>query len=696
MESKQAIQAAVQHHRAGQLMQARRLYQQILCEDPNHADALHMLGVLEIQTGNYAAAVDLIRKAISLSPSLAAIAQTHSNLAKALRHLGKLADSIAAFREAVRLNPNLLDVRQGLGEALMAAGQFEEAISFLSEIVRLQPERAGNHLHLADALNAAGKLDDAIASYRQAIQIDPNLIEARNNLGNALQAAARLDEAIVTLQRAVQLRPDYAEAHSNLGNACCSKGRLDDAVAAFGQAIRLKTDFAKAHNNLGTALKDMGQLDDAIAAYRKAIDLDPNYHRAHSNLLYALHFHPGWDPKSILEEHRRWNEAYARGLVGAAQPHANDRNPDRPLRIGFVSPNFCLHPVGRFLLPILRSLDRVRFRPYCYSDVLCPDDMTASFRGLAAHWRDTAGLTDQRLAGAIREDRVDILFDLAMHMAGSRMLLFARKPAPVQVTYLAYCSTTGLDAMDYRLTDPHLDPPGSSDGYYSEQSIRLPETYWCFEPAIPSLQVGALPAIESGHITFGCLNNFCKVSQPALELWMELLQAVPSSKLIVHAKEGSHRRRLLDLFKSRELDQKRLSFCPKLSLVDYLNVYNKIDIALDPFPCNGGTTTCDAFWMGVPVVTLAGNSGVGRGGVSVLTNLGLGELIAQTPRQYLQIARDLAFDVSRLSLLRHSLRKHMEQSPLMNGRRFGRNFGAACREMWQSHCAVTFYQNHPT
>jgi len=290
------------------------------------------------------------------------------------------------------------------------------------------------------------------------------------------------------------------------------------------------------------------------------------------------------------------------------------------------------------------------------------------------------------LAQLIREDQIDILVDLTMHTAWNRMLLFARKPAPVQVTYLAYCSTTGLDTMDYRLTDPHLDPPGTNDAYYSEESIRLPETYWCYSADEPSPQIGPLPALNAGEVTFGCLNNFCKVSPDTLDLWIQLLRVTPKSRLILHAHEGSHRQRVWDLLDHQGIDPRRLKFVGRVPLSEYFKLYNQIDVGLDPFPCNGGTTTCDALRMGAAVVTLAGRTAVGRAGVSVLRNIGLPELIAETPQQYVQIATDLAQDLPRLAELRRTLRARMQASPLMDAPRFARNIEAAYRLMWRNWC----------
>ncbi len=328
-----------------------------------------------------------------------------------------------------------------------------------------------------------------------------------------------------------------------------------------------------------------------------------------------------------------------------------------------------------------------RFNVYCYSHAPRVDGVTDLIRRHASQWRNTSGLSDERAAQLIREDQIDILVDLTMHMSRNRMLLFSRKPAPVQVTYLAYCSTTGLDTIDYRFTDPHLDPAGSDDSIYSERSIRLPETYWCYQLDEHSPDAGPSPAKRNGDITFGCLNNFCKVSPQALDVWIEILRENPKSRLILHAHEGSHRQRMRDLLKIRGIDPQRLQFLGWVAYYDYLKQYQQIDIALDPFPCNGGTTTCNALWMGVPVITFSGKTAVGRGGVSVLRNVGLTELIAESIQRYVQIASELASNPARLSELREGMRNRMRASLLMDSSRFARNVEAAYRQMWQRWCA---------
>jgi protein O-GlcNAc transferase len=648
IDIRKSLEIALQHHGAGRLRDAEVLYRQILVQQPKHADATHLLGVIAHQSGRNDVAVDLIRQAITLRPNFP---EAYCNLGNALNNLGQFDPAIAAFRQAIAINPNFSDA----------------------------------HFNLGNALSRKGRPDEAIAAYRQAIALRPNFPEAYSNFGNALKDMGKLDEAIIAHHQAVALNPNLALAQNNLGVALNSKGQLDDAIAAYRHAIRLKPDYAEAHRNLGNSLMGQGLLDEAIAACRQAITVAPDNAAIHSNLLYALHFHPAYDAKAIAEEHRAWNHRHAEPLRKSIPAYPINPAPDRQLRIGYVSPDFREHPVGRFILPLLAAHNRDRFSVFCYADMQRSDRFTELLRGYAAQWRNIAGLSDEHAAQLIREDQIDILVDLTMHMANNHMLLFARKPAPIQVTYLAYCSTTGLETMDYRLTDPHLDPPAMNDEFYTEESIRLPETYWCYYPLEDQgPEIGPLPAMMRREVTFGSQNNFCKVSVGALDVWIKLLHAIPKSRLILHAHDGSHRQRVRDLLLRRGIDADRLEFVGRVPLLDYLNLYQTIDLALDPFPYNGGTTTCDALWMGVPVVTLAAPTAVGRGGVSVLRNVGLPELIAQTPQQYLQIATDLANDPPRLAELRRTLRPRMRLSPLMNAPRFAAAVEAEYQKMWRN------------
>ncbi len=431
----------------------------------------------------------------------------------------------------------------------------------------------------------------------------------------------------------------------------------------------------------------MGQLDEAIAACRQAVALNPDLAAAHSSLLLTLYFHPVYDARSIAEEHRLWDRRHAEPLRGPIQPHSNDRSPDRRLRIGYVSPDFRDHVVGRNVLPLFQHHDRGQFEIICYAHVLSPDAMTGDFQQHADCWRNTLGLSDEQVARQIREDQIDLLVDLTMHTANHRLLVFARKPAPVQVTFAAYPGSTGLSAMDYRLSDPYLDPPGMDESVYSEQTVRLPHSFWCYEPFEGrKIPVNPLPALETGAVTFGCLNQFCKINDGILALWAGVLRQVENSRLLILAPEGGHRQRTAERFGRQGVSPARIEFVPRQPHRAYLETYHRIDLGLDSFPYNGHTTSLDSLWMGVPVVTLVGNTPVSRAGWCQVSNLGLSELAGQTHEQFVHVAVELAKDLPRLHDLRSALRLKMQESPLMDALGFARSIESAYRWMWRQWC----------
>jgi protein O-GlcNAc transferase len=678
----QIFAMATQHHQAGRLGEAEPLYRQILSNAPNHADTLNMLGVLMHQKGNQAAAIELLGRSVQLDRNSGV---SHFNYALALQAAGRLDDAIEQYRCATRLQDYLADAHYALAFALQRKGLLAEAITEFRRTLALRLGDADAQIRLATSLRDTGQFEQAIEEFIKAIALRPQDAGLYNDLGNALQEKGRLTEAAAAYQQTLALQPDHAVALNNLGVMYNRKGLLDEAVAAFNRATSLKPDFAAAYTNLGNAQRDRGDLDGAIVSLRKALDLNVNA-RESGNLLYTLHLHPHYGPQDIFEEAKRWNDKYARPLKPAHLGYPNNPDPNRPLRIGYVSSDFRTHPVGRFLLPLLAHHDRQRFEIFCYAEVRKPDAITERSRSYANIWRDTLGMSDETLAEQIRADQIDILVDLAMQLENSRLMTFARKPAPVQVTYLAYCSTTGLETMDYRLTDPYFDPIEQDDRCYSEKSVRLPHTYWCHEPLADVPEVMPPPLLSAGYVTFGCLNAYAKVTRPTWDAWCALLAGVANSRLIVHSPEGTHRQQVWDLLATRGIDPQRLTFVAKTSPRKYFEQYQQIDIALDPFPFAGGTTTCDALWMGVPVVTLVGSTAVSRGGLSILSNVGLTELVARSTDQYVKIASDLAHNPQRVTELRSSMRERMRNSQLMDAPAFARDVENAFRAMWRNWC----------
>jgi protein O-GlcNAc transferase len=670
----------------GQLDEALAAFRQAIALDPKSPQAHFNRGNALGDKGQLQEAIAAFRQAIALDPNMA---EFHSNLGNALKDAGLLDEAIAACQQAIALNPNLPEAYCGLGTALQGNGQLDEAIAAYRRAIALRPNFPEALTNLGIALKDKGLLDEAIAAFGQAIAVKPDHAEAHTNLGNALRDLGQLDDAVAAHRRAIAFKPNFPQAYNNLGVALTVKGEIDEAVGAFRKAIALNPNDLAANSNLGSALKDAGLLDEAIDAFRRAIALQPGHAEAHSKLLLSLHYHPDYDAEKIAEEHRRWNRQHAEPLQISTPFHPNDRRPDRPLRIGYVSADFRNHACAHFLWPLLRNHDHRHFHITCYAQVLNPDSLTQRFMGCADQWRSIVGLSDEQVARRIRDDSIDILVDAMGHSGGNRLLVFAYKPAPIAASWMGYVGATTLSAIDYRITDSYLHPPGLDDECHTEESIRLPDCLWCYDPLSDEPSVNPLPALNENLVTFGCLNNFCKINEPVLELWARVLNAVDRSRLILLAPEGSCRLRAMESFRRHGIEAHRVSFVGNRPRPQYLECYHRVDIALDPFPYNGHTTSLDAWWMGVPVVTLVGQTTVGRMGLSHASNLQHSELAAMNPQDYLRTAVALAGDPRRLAHLRSTLRARMQQSPLMDAPKFARNIEAAYRQMWHCWCELS-------
>jgi len=670
----------------GQLAEAVAAYRRALELKPDYPDTHVNLGNALRGQGQLEEAVAAYRRGLQFKPGYP---EAHNNLGGSLAALGRQDEAIAAYRRALELKPDYSEAHNNLGAALAMRGQLDEAIAAYHRAIQFNPGLAETHHNLGAALKDRGRLDEAIAACRRALELKPDYPEAYNSLGNALRDRGWLDEAMAACRRALELKPGYPEAHTNLGNALKERGQLDEAIALYRHALELKPDFPKACNNLGNALRDRGEVEGAIGAFRRALELKPDSAEMHSNLVYTLNFHPGSDLQSISEEHQRWNRQFSEPLQKLLQPHANDRDPNRKLRVGYVSPDFRDHPVGRYLLPLFEHHDRERFDILCYSGVARFDWITEHLRALAGcsgggrGWRDTLGISDARLAEMIREDRVDILVDLSLHTAGNRLPMFARQPAPVQVTWLGYPGSTGLPGIGYRLTDPRMDPQEVGLVWSAEEPVRLPDCWCCYQPPGECPEINALPVLSTRRLTFGSLNNFAKVNESVLALWARVLKAVKGSRLLMFSPEGSARKRVRAYFETQTIPEERVELVGFQPSSDYLQLYQRIDIALDPFPCNGMTTTCDAMWMGVPVLTLPGDMPISRAGLSLLSTIGLGDFAATSEDDYVRLAVELAGNLPRLADLRSTLRPRIVASPLMDAPRFARNVEAAYIKMWE-------------
>lgn len=713
----QALELAIRHHEAGRLKDAEVIYRQILAVEPNHAEAHHLLGVMAHQCGRDGEAVEWIRRAIALGLGSASVysnlgeayrtmgrfddaieayrgalqrkpdhGAAYCNLGIALKQQGRIEEAIAALRQGIHFLPDYLDAHRNLAACLAEQGQFDEAGALYRLVLRRRPDAADSWFDLSVLLVREGKLEEAMVACRRTIEIDPKFVQAHHNLGTALVDRGEWEAAITTLRHTLALRPDYAEAHYNLANALRGAGRLDEARESYQRAIELKPDYLDALNNLGNACKAQGRGDEALAAFRAAAECPGAGAGIFSNLILLLHYLPGIDGRTIAAEQARWNRRFSDPLASQIRPHANDRDPERRLRIGYVSPDFCDHTLGRNLLPLLRNRDRASFEIICYSDALHPDQRTAEFRGLADQWREITRMSDERVAEMIRQDEVDILVDLALHTAGNRLPVFAREPAPVQVSFAGYPGTAGVEAIRHRISDPCLESGGGAKTDEERERVHLIDSFWCYDPCGMDIAVNWLPALTAGRVTFASLNNYTKVNEPLLRLWARVLAAVDDSRLMLLSPQGSHRQRVLEIMQAERVAEDRVEFVVECPRREYLERYHRVDVTLDSFPYNGHTTSLDALWMGVPVVSLAGEQIVSRGGLSQLPNLGLEWLVAFSEDDYVRAAAELARDVSRLAELRRTLRPRMEASVLMDGVRFARGIEKAYRAMWREWC----------
>jgi len=593
--------------------------------------------------------------------------------------------AIAAGSASARLYFMLGCTFEDLGRLRDAAGAYQQAL-------QLEPGYAKAANNLGCLQEAFGELDQAEASYNRALKADPKLANAIYNRANLWRRHGRLHEAEADLRQALALEPQQAEWMRALADVQLLGWQLDEAEAGHRAALELEPTSAHAHFGLGNAQMLLGRADEAETSFRRGIGFRSGFAEAHGNLLLCLHYRKGADAAALFEEHLAWAKRHTDPAWARGGHPAIDRTPGRRLNVGYVSPNLHRHSVASFLEPLLAAHDKSRFRVFCYSDAERQDDVTARLRGLCDEWRELRNMSSDDAARIIREDRIDVLVDLAGHTGGGRPLLFARKVAPVQVAWLGYPNTTGLAQMDYRLTDADADPPGDSDRFHSEKLLRLPGGFLCFQPEAGSPEPGEPPSVANGHITFGCFNNLAKLTPEMLALWARLLAAVPGSRLMLKAHglgAQSARSRLQAAFAAAGIAADRLRLLgPEDSSAGHLGRYREVDIALDTYPYNGTTTTCEALWMGVPVVTLAGPTHVTRVGASILKRLALEELVAANPEEYLARAKALAGDAARLRGLRAGLRERMRASPLMDAKGFARSVEAAYQNAWTAWLAA--------
>jgi protein O-GlcNAc transferase len=713
------IEVAFEAYRRGDWATAERMFQDIIRATPRHFDALHLLGVLRTGQGQNAEAVRLIKRALKVNPRYP---DAHYNLGLALQGLGKHRDAIASYREALSLAPNHLQSCNNLGIALQAVGRLDEAEKAFRRALTINPGYAEAYHNLAGILAEMGRRTEAIECYATAVRIKPDYVEALNDMGAALQALGQDPDAVTVLSRALAIAPDLtaarnnlavvltrlgqheqaiehlrkalalrpgdAETHNNIGNALKAAHRYEQAIASYRQAVALRPDYVEAITNLGAVLAVLGRHPEAVAQYRQALAIRPDFCQAHDALLFALDF----DPVATAEEHqaerRRYYERHALRFASSIKPHANSRDPDRKIRIGYVSADFRRHSAAVAFGPAVAYHDLERFHVILYSNSPTDDEVTERFRKASSEWRRICGLSDDAFAQLIRDDGIDILVDLSGHSEGNRLLTFARKPAPLQVTAWGNVTGTGLPTVDYLFADP-VCMPAAYRQFLVETVCDLPCVI-AYDPPTYAPAVAPPPSALGHPLTFGCLNRLAKVSSVALDLWGRLLREVPESRMLlkdVQLSDPDERGRITAAFAERGVGAERLLLLPGTSHAEHLAAYGQMDIALDPLPANGGVSTLEALWMGVPVVALAGQAGLAaRVGASVISAVGFADWLARTDDEYVAIARRWAGNPAELVTVRSALRPKMQASAVGSPNQYCRAVERAYRDMWVTYC----------
>ena len=606
----------------------------------------------------------------------------------ALHQSGQSAAALQIYRAVLVQKPDHIKALNNIGIALRQLGRMQEAIPFYQRVAALDPAFPDTYYNLGIALQKQGRMAEAAPLYRRCTQLKPDHAPAWSNCGVVVSAVGQLEQGIGLYRQAIAVRRDYWEAYINLGGALERVGRLSEAEDALRQALRLNPRSPELLSNLGNVLKSRGLMDAAEAAYNQGLAFDPHYVAIACNRLFAMNYHGELAAETVAAAHRQWAERFEAPICAAHpfNPAIFSRDPHRRLRIGYVSPDLKTHSVAHFLEPVLAHHDRRQFAVFCYAEVTEPDAVTARLQSFTDGWRSSVALSDAQVAAQIRQDQIDILVDLAGHTGNNRLTLFAYRPAPVQVTWLGYPNTTGLRSIQYRITDAIADPLGITDPWHSETLVRLPQGFLCYRPPSGTGEPAPPPARQNGYVTFGSFNNLSKITPEVIRVWAALLHRVPDSRLLLKSTaltDPPTAQRIRDLFATHAIPPQRLELVGRIAgQVGHLAAYSRMDIALDTFPYNGTTTTCEALWMGVPVVTLTGDRHAARVGTSLVHRIGLPGLAAADPEAYIQLAAGLAGVPAQREELRQTLRPRMQASPLRDEAGFARILEQAYREFW--------------
>lgn len=745
------IQKATDLLNAGRLQEAAQLYLQVVHAHPTEAESRHYLGIIAARTGNLPQSIEWITSAISINggkpeyfnnlgnvynescnPDAAiscyrqalnmnpCMPEAYYNLGRALHQKGLAEDALEMYTHAVSLRQGYLDALSHKACLLSEIGRLEDALLCFNKLLEFAPWHAETHYNIGVIYEADGRPKDAMSCYQRAIELMPDYVSALNNLGVLYRKNGNFPDAVTCYSKAIQAKPDFEGAIINLGIVHNELGDYQKAIKCFDVVLSVSPNNILALHNRGIALQGLGRFDEAILAMNKVLSLDaaftdsyrvlasiyflmgrhdeciklyrmiiaenPADEKANQALLFSLNYAVGISAEDVFKEHRQYGE-FIESQREKYTHFANILESRRRLRIGYVSGDFKKHSVSFFLEPILARHNKEQFEVHCFSNVPLDDGVATRMKQYADKWHVIYNESDYDIAAMIKAETIDILVDLSGHTAGNALNVFARRPAPVQVTWLGYASTSGLSCMDYRLVDNHTEPEGLSEQYHTETLWRLPDSFLVYQPPLESPAVGSLPALSNGYVTFGSFNNFAKVTNEVVALWARILMALPSARLMLKAAGLGDEQQSLGVvaaFWEHGISAERLILQGRdESHQAHLARFSEVDIALDPFPCNGGTTTCDGYWMGVPIITIAGDRFISRMGVSMAHNTGLAGWVAQTPDEYVALAVYWSQNLDKLAELRAGMRTRIASSPLVDSSRFTRNLEIAYRDMWQ-------------
>lgn len=638
-----ALATAIEQYHQGNTDVSINILQQILKHDPTYVAAYHNLIIIFIDQQRLTEASQLCQKAPQ--------------------------DSITLFL---------------MGKICYAQENNQQALFFLKESLKLNPNNSKCHNLLGHVLLSIGNIDSSIDAYTQAIQLSPSSPGYYNNLGTALRSKKQAADAIENFKKAIELNPQYAEAYNNLGSTLFMLGQLQQAANNYNKALQLAPPKLKPYINMGSTLVYWQKYQEALKFMQQGLKEQPDNTPGHSSVLFHLNYFPDIPPKDIFEQYRLWNKQHTANITPYSK-HTNNTSPTRKLKIGYLSADFRTHSVSYFFKPIITNHSS-NYETYCYSNVLNTDATTNEIKNLTSHWRNIYGIKEHDIATLIKNDNIDILVDLSGHTSDNKILVFAYKPAPIQIAYLGYPNTTGLDTMDYRIVDNNTDPKSNVD-LYTEKLVKMDGCFLCYSPPSTDQKITSLPFNKNGYITFGSFNNICKINHHVIKTWATILNAISNTKLILKSRFFEDEitcNNILNAFSSYDIDPSRISLLKyQPNTKSHLDLYNEIDIALDTFPYNGTTTSCEALWMGVPVITLQGNTHASRVSYSILTSLGLDDLKSTSLTDYITKATTLANDIDKLTYFRQNLRNIMTNSPLTDSETFTQQLENEYRKLWQ-------------